>query len=408
MSDNKEIPDIAPNLTPNNNQNGAAPADKPKNNGRRNKITGYFVLFFCLAGLIAFAIWWFVFRNHETTDDAYVGGNMVVLTARQMGSVVAYYADDTDFVQEGQILVELDPIDYILAFDHSRSALEIAAREVREQYEEVKERQADVAVKRAEYRKTWIDFKNRMALVGSEAISREDYDHALADFRVAKASLNLSKHQLESAIAKLGVQELHKHPRIEKARSDMYEAYLGIIRCTIRAPVSGYIGKRSVQAGQSIKSSTPLLSIIPLGGVWVDANFKETQLKHMRIGQPVEVTADMYGGKVVYHGKVGGLQPGSGSVFSLLPPQNASGNWIKIVQRVPVRIYLDPEEVKNNPLLLGLSVYAKVDILDRSGPQLAGPMSALEPLMKTQVFDIPLEGIGKVMDELVNANLGSR
>lgn len=407
MSDKAEIPNISPECMKKAkvDENAPPPVHSEKSNGKRNRITGYVILAFCVIGLIALGLWWFVFRNHESTDDAYVGGNMVVLTARQKGSVLAYYADDTDYVEEGQILVTLDPTDYMIAFEQRKAALEIAARQVREQYEAVRQREADVAMKRAIYVKTSIDFKNRMALVNSEAISKEDYDHAKADFRAARASLRVSKHELIAAVAALGDQEIQKHPQIEKAKADMREAYLGLSRCSILAPIAGYVAKRSVQAGHSIDAATPLMSIIPLDAVWVDANYKETQLSHMRIGQPVDVIADMYGGHVVYHGTVGGLQPGSGSVFSLLPPQNATGNWIKIVQRVPVRIYLDPKEVKRHPLLLGLSVTTKVYVEDRNGERLSGPFEP-KPLMQTTVFDVPLDAFNSVLDQIVDTNLG--
>lgn len=403
MSDPKVIPEISPASVVSDEKQ--APEKPVKKNGKRNRITAYVVIFFCVWALIAYVIWWFVFRNHETTDDAYVGGNMVVLTSRQMGSVVAYYADDTDFVEQGQLLVGLDPTDYLLAFEQKKSALELAARHVRDQFEAVKQREADVILKKATRHRAWLDYKNRMALVDSEAISQEDFYHARADFQVAKSSLALSEHELEAALAALGTTDLRQHPLIEQAKVDLREAYLALKRCSILAPVSGYIAKRSVQAGQSIKASTPLLSIIPLESIWVDANFKETQLEFIRIGQPVDVWADMYGSDVLFHGRVGGIQGGSGSVFSLLPPQNASGNWIKIVQRVPVRIYLDPEEVKKNPLFLGLSVYVKVYNADTSGPMLAGRLVP-KALMETKVFDIPMHELEGVMNSLISANLG--
>ena len=403
MNDPEAIPEISPASVTDDEKH--AP-DKPlKKNGKRNRITAYVVFFFCLCALIAYVIWWFVFRNHETTDDAYVGGNLVILTSRQMGSVNAYYADDTDFVEQGQLLVELDPTDYLLAFEQKKSALELAARQVRDQFEAVKQREADVELKRATRHRASLDYKNRMALVDSEAISQEDFYHARADFEVAKSSLALSEHQLEAALAALGTTDPIKHPLIAQAKVNLREAYLALKRCSIVAPVSGYVAKRSVQAGQSIIASTPLMSIIPLESIWVDANFKETQLEYIRIGQPVDVWADMYGSDVLFHGRVGGIQGGSGSVFSLLPPQNASGNWIKIVQRVPVRIYLDPEEVKKNPLFLGLSVYVKVYNADRSGPILATRVVP-KALMETKVFDIPMNELDEIMHAIISTNLG--
>lgn len=380
------------------------PNQAPSKNGKRNRVIRYILLFFAFLAIIAFILWWEIFRNHESTDDAYVGGNMVIVNSRVEGSVNAFYADDTDFVEQGRLLVELDPTDYLLNFEQSKVALELAARQVRTLFEEVKQRESDVKLKQAVKSRSLTDFNNRAALVGSEAVSREDYTHSSVDLNVAEASLQLSMHELEGAKAKLGSGPLPNHPLIEKAKNDVRDAYLSLTRCNIYAPVSGFIAKRSVQAGQSLRPATPLLAIIPLEDVWVDANFKETQLEDIRIGQPVELTADMYGRDVYFHGSVVGFLPGSGSVFSLLPPQNASGNWIKIVQRVPVRISLDREQVKKYPLFLGLSVYVKVTTEDTSGPVLA-EQRPLQKIMQTDVFDVPFDSLEPMMQAIVESNL---
>lgn len=376
-----------------------------KRNGKRNRVIGYVLLFFLLLACIALFLWWEIFRNHESTDDAYVNGNIVFVTSRQEGSVIAFYADDTDFVEQGQLLVELDPTDYLLNFEQSKIALQLAAREVGALYEEMKEKASEVLLREALHGRSLTDYKNRNALVGSQAISKEDYTHSKADLDAAQASLDLATHQLASVKARLGTGSLVQHPRIEQAKTNVREAYLAVKRCSIFAPVSGFVAKRSVQAGHSIKPSTPLLAVIPLDNIWVDANFKETQLANIRIGQPVEVIVDMYGRDIVYEGKVGGIQGGSGSVFSLLPPQNATGNWIKIVQRVPVRIYLNPDQIKKFPLLLGLSVYAKVNISYGDGLFLA-QQAVVKPLMETDVFDIPLGHLNELLEQIVEENLG--
>lgn len=382
------------------------PQNNPKrNNAKRNRVVGYILLFFVIAALIAFVIWWEIFRNHESTDDAYVGGNMVIVSARQDGSAIAYYADDTDYVEMGRLLVELDPTDYLLNFEQKKITLELAARQVRDLFEDVQQKESEVRSRKATLNRSLLDYKNRHALVGSEAISKEDYQHSDADLNVAQALLDLATHQLEGARARLGTTSLPNHPLIEQAKNDAREAYLGLKRCSIFAPVSGFVAKRNVQAGQSIKSTTPLLAIIPLDDVWVDANFRETQLEDIRIGQPVEITADMYGSGVVFNGIVGGIQGGSGSVFSLLPPQNATGNWIKIVQRVPVRIFLDREQIKKHPLFLGISVFAKITVEDTSGPVL-GTKTPAKAFMQTDVFDISFDELEPVLDGIVADNLG--
>lgn len=386
-------------------QQDAQKVSVPKNGGRRRAVT-YTLLLFGLCALAAFLIWYEMFRGHETTDDAYVGGNMVYLTSRQEGSVIAFFADDTDFVEQGQLLVNLDPTDYMMMLEQRKAALQLAARQVSGLYQDVRQREADLVLKKAMLGRAWVDYNNRVGLVESEAIPKEDFEHARASLKEAKASVAASKHQLDAAIAALGSTPLAQHPLIIKAKADAIDAFLALTRCALYAPVTGFVAKRTVQAGQSIKTTTPLLAIIPLDSVWVDANFKETQLSSIRIGQKVDVTADIYGSDVLYHGVVVGIQGGSGSVFSLLPPQNASGNWIKIVQRVPVRISLDPDEVKKHPLFLGLSVYAKVYVEDDSGLMLAEKPRG-EVVMDTDIYDVSLADIAHLFDEMIALNLGA-
>lgn len=387
-------------------EGGVQPREKPaKPNGGRKRAVTYTLMTFALCALTAFLIWYEVFRGHETTDDAYIGGNMVYLTSRQEGTVIAFLADDTDLVEKGQLLASLDPTDNLVLFEQRKAALQLAARQVSQMDQAVRQGEADLLIKKAMLGRAWVDYNNRVGLVESEAIPREDFEHARAALKEAKAAVELSRHQLASAKAALGTTPLAEHPTIAKAKADAVEAYLSLTRCSIFAPARGYVAKRTVQVGQSIKSTTPLLAIIPLDAVWVDANYKETQLSGIRIGQKVDVTADIYGSDVLYHGTVVGIQGGSGSVFSLLPPQNASGNWIKIVQRVPVRISLDPEEVRKNPLFLGLSVYTKIYIDETTGPMIA-EAPRKEVVMSTDIYDTPIDKVAAMFDELVAANLG--
>lgn len=384
---------------------GTSVEKPPHSNGKRNQIIGYVLLFFGLIACLAFIFWWVSFRNYRTTEDAYVGGNMVIVNSRQDGTAIAYYADDTDFVEQGQLLIELDPTDYLLEFEQAKNALQLAARQIKALYEEVKKREADVQIKRAIYHRSLSEDENHNVLVEARAIAKEENTHSKEDLDTAQASLDLALHQLEGTKAKLGTGPLRHHPQIEQAKIPVREAYLAVKRCSIVAPVSGFIAKRNIQVGESIKATTPLLTIIPLDLIWIVANFKETQLENIRIGQPVQVTADIYGGDVIYEGRVVGIQAGSGSIFSLLPPQNASGNWIKIVQRVPVRIDLNPDQIRKYPLLVGLSVYVKVDVSNTDGLFLAqqGP---IEVLMKTDVFDVSLEPLNKILEQIVEENLG--
>lgn len=369
---------------------------------KQKRVVGALILLFLLIGLIAAVLWWLFYRNFETTEDAYVGGNMVVLASRQDGTVIAYHVDDTNYVKVGQVLVQLDPIDYSANFEQQKAKLALAVQHVLGLYEDVQQKKANVALEEAKYSRSALDVSNREGLAEAEAITKEDFEHFSTELKVTSASLDLARHQLEAAEAALGITELHEHPAIVNAKMDLEVAYIALQRCSILAPVSGYVAKRNVQVGQPIKAGTALMSIIPLDNVWVEANFKETQLEFMRIGQKVELNPDFYD-DVVFHGRVQGLLPGTGSVFALLPAQNATGNWIKIVQRVPVRISLDPEEVKKHPLVLGLSIDVSVDISNSDGLLLAE--KPIEKTVSTPIFEIDLTPINEISDRIIEENL---
>jgi membrane fusion protein (multidrug efflux system) len=333
-----------------------------------------------------------------------VGGNIVVVTSQQSGRVLSYAVDDSFYVNEGELLLELDTTDYVLSFKQAKSALALAARQVRSLYEDVEQQKFNLKLQEAKLQKASLDVANRVDLISSDAIPMEEYQHAQSELKVNEAAVNLAKHQLQAAEAAMGVQDLFTHPDIMRARSQAQEAYLAVQRCRILAPVSGYVAKRTAQVGQMVSPTTSLMAIIPLDSLWVDANFKETQLQHVRIDQPVHLTADIYGPEIVFQGRVVGIIPGSGSVFSLLPAQNASGNWIKIVQRIPVRIALDPKEVQKHPLVLGLSMWAGIDTSDRSGPMLAQVPESLS--RATTIFDVPMDALNSDLDRIINENLG--
>lgn len=371
---------------------------------KRNRILLKITLGLLLAALATIIYWYLFIRLHESTDDAYIGGNAVNLMSAQNGTVTAVYADNTDFVKEGQVLLELDPTLYQLIFDKAQVELALATRQVKQLFEAVKQRKADVALKEADLKRAQQDFNSRNALRNTQAISIEDFNHAQANLNVAQASLNLTKHELNSAIAALGMMPIETHPRIENAKIALKEAYVNLKRCKILAPVSGYIAQRRIQVGEWITPTRALLSIIPLEQIWVDANFKETELSDIRIGQPATIESDMYGSSLLFHGKVAGITAGTGSVFSLIPPQNATGNWIKIVQRVPVRIALNPNEVKKNPLVLGLSAYVIIDTSNQAGERLA-TRSVDEPKLTTSVYQVPMEPVEALIQSIIQSNL---
>jgi membrane fusion protein (multidrug efflux system) len=355
------------------------------NGAKRRKLIALVLGAFALAGIAYGTYWAFFARDRESTDDAYVNGNVVQITSQIGGTVVAIDADDTDFVQAGKTLVRLDTADSKVALEQAESALAKTVREVRNLYATTGQLQAGVRQREADYRRAQEDLARRERLASSGAISGEELQHARDALRAADAALSAAKQQLSAQQALVDRTTVENHPDVKNAAAHVHEAYLAYARTSIPAPVSGYVAKRSVQLGQRIQPGVPLMAVVPLDQVWVDANFKEGQLKNMRAGQPATLTADLYGGKVQYHGKVVGFGAGTGGAFALLPAQNASGNWIKIVQRVPVRVAIDAAELEAHPLQVGLSMQVEVDTEERGGERL--PRAAQSsPADATSVF----------------------
>lgn len=373
-------------------------------NSKQQRVLLIVVLSFIVLALIVGFLWFFWFRFWVSTDDAYVDGHRITLNSQVSATVLAYYADNTDLVEEGQLLVELDPTDYLIAFEKAKSSLEIAIRNVVKMKEAIGEAESTLALERARLKMATQDFEHRAKLVDSKAVSRETFEHSQADFDVAKASVSLAEHKLTSALVKFGEGTLEEHPEIVNAIMHLKEAYINTQRCNILAPATGYVAMRSVEIGKWVQPSSGLMSIVPLEEIWVTANFKETELEKIRIGQPVKLITDLYGHSFPFHGKIIGLQPGTGSVFTLLPPQNATGNWIKIVQRVPVRVSIELDEIKKHPLLLGLSVYAEVEIEDLSGPVLA-PYFSKRTVASTQVYSVCMDEVDELIESLLEANV---
>ena len=360
---------------------------------------------FIVAGAAAAAWWWFDGRWYETTDDAYAQGNLVQLTPRIAGTVIRINAYDTALVREGDPVVVLDDADTRTALDEAKAGLAQAVRRVRQLYANTDALRASVELRRAEWRRAREDLQRRTGLPDARALAEEDLKHAQAQAETAAAALKVAEQQLAASEALVSRTTVATHPDVRQAGAKLGEAYLAASRATLVAPVTGYVAKRSVQLGQQVAPGAPLLAIVPLAEVWVDANFKETQLQHVRIGQPVTLTADLYGGAVTYRGSVIGLAPGTGSAFALLPPQNATGNWIKIVQRLPVRIRLDPQELAAHPLRVGLSMNVSIDTHDRSGPVLANAPS-MEAALETKAYEHALADAERLEREIVQANLG--
>jgi membrane fusion protein (multidrug efflux system) len=369
---------------------------------------------------IAYGTWWTIDgRRYESTDDAYVQGNLVQITPQVAGTVVSIGADDTDRVAVGQPLVRLDAADADVALEQATATLAQTVRQVRtlfasndELEADIRAREADTRSVRAALARAQSDFDRRRKLGSAGGITGEELQHAEATFTSARAALAAAEASEAAARAKLatnaaltGGTDVAGHPNVRLAAARVRDAYLQHARTTLPAPVAGYVAQRSVQVGQRVAPGTPLMSVVPLDEVWVDANFKEVQIGHMRIGQPVTLTADMYGSKTVYQGTVAGLGVGTGSAFALLPAQNASGNWIKVVQRLPVRIALDPAQLASHPLRIGLSMMVKVDISGGDGPQLATD-ARTTPAYTTAAFDHTHEEADALIAQTIDANLG--
>jgi membrane fusion protein (multidrug efflux system) len=333
---------------------------------------------------VAYGGYYFTYgQYHESTDDAYVNGNLVQLTPQVTGTVNAVNSDDTQIVTVGDPVVTLDPADSRIALLNAEAALGQAVRQVSTLYVNNSYYAANVAQRESDLARAQDDLKRRLAVASTGAVSAEDVSHARDAVAAAHASLDAARQQAQSNHALTDRTSIEQHPNVEAAAAKVRDAYLDYARNTLPAPVTGYVAQRSVQVGQRVAPGTPLMSIVPLDDVWVDANFKEVQLRRMRIGEPVTMTADVYGSSVKYHGRVIGFSAGTGSAFATLPAQNATGNWIKIVQRLPVRIKLDPKELEAHPLRIGLSMEVDADTRDDSGTQLG---AAVNRTYRTDVF----------------------
>nr|WP_087881911.1 HlyD family efflux transporter periplasmic adaptor subunit [Caballeronia mineralivorans] len=346
---------------------------KPASN-RKRKITMILLFIVILIAAVAYGLYYFLdARFHVDTDDAYVNGNVVQITPQVTGTVVAVNADNTQTVRMGEPVVVLDPADARIALQQAEANLAQTVRRVHGLYVDDDQYRADVAQRESDLSKAHDDLQRRLATGMTGAVSDEEISHARDALRSARAGLDSAQQRLASNRALTMNTTIERHPDVLASAAKVRDAYLAYARNTLPAPVTGYIAERSVQVGQRVSPGTPLMSVVPLEQVWIDANFKEWQLRNIRVGQPVLLTADVYGSSVTFRGKVVGFSPGTGSALALLPAQNATGNWIKVVQRLPVRIEVDPRQLGKHPLRVGLSMNVDVDIKDQSGGQLGDP-----------------------------------
>jgi membrane fusion protein (multidrug efflux system) len=393
--------------------------DAPIRSTKRKKALMLLTAVVAGIGIVWFLYDWLVASRYESTDNAYVQGNIIQITPQIGGTIQAIYADDTDYVKAGQPLVKLDPADVQVALAQAEAALGQTVRQVRTLYAnngalaaQVKQREADIARAEADVKRASDDVARRRSLAATGAVSKEEMDHALTQLanargqlEAARAGVTAAREQLASNQALTQGTNIDQHPQVQAAASKVREAWLAAQRASLPAPVDGYVAKRTAQLGQRVNAGTPLMTVVPLKQLWVDANFKEVQLRKIRIGQPVKLTADVYGKHVEYDGVVQGLGVGTGSAFALLPAQNATGNWIKVVQRVPVRIALDPQQLAKNPLRVGLSMDATVDVTKQDGLTLAdAPRST--PVAQTPVFESIENGADNEVRRIIAANTG--
>ena len=377
---------------------------KPANGKRRR------ALLILLAVVLLAGIGWLLYhfmigRWREDTDDAYVQGNVVTVTPQAGGTVVGINVEDGMRVEAGQTLVSFDASDADVAYAQAVANLAGAVRQVRGIYRAVDAGRAEIAAREVALAQAQADVSRRTGLVASGAVSAEELAHAKAQLAAAQAALSGSREQAARNRVLVDNSELRDNPQVLAAAAQLRAALLGKQRATIVAPTAGYIAKRNVQLGQRVAAGTALMAIIPLDEVWVDANFKETQLRKLRLGQPVELHSELYGDDVTYHGRLESLGMGTGSAFALLPAQNASGNWIKIVQRVPVRIALDKRELQQHPLRLGLSMHATVD-LHEAGNGLLPAATANAPKLITDAYAKQLADADALIDRVIRDNLG--
>ena len=374
-------------------------------NGKRNRM-----LLLVTLGILVIAIgygvyWQTVLRLRESTDDAYVNGNIVQITPQIAGTVIGINADDTQYVSAGQILVRLDPADAKVALEEAEAHLALTVRSVRGEFATTAQLAAAQGIRQTDLDTAEKDLARRERLAGSGAISGEELQHARDAVSAAKSGLLAAQQQFAADHARIDGTQIEDHPEVRAAASAVHSAFLTVARTQLPVPVAGYVAHRNVQLGQRVSPGSILMAIVPLNEVWVDANFKELQIANIRMGQPATLTADLYGHSVTYHGTVVGFSAGTGAAFALLPAQNATGNWIKVVQRLPVRIVLDPQDLAAHPLQLGLSMRVEISTANRDGARLPQQTAANAPTYSTSVFDDADRQAQARVDAIIAANL---
>ena len=370
---------------------------------QRKKGLSIFILLLLLIAIGSAAYWFFFIKGFEETEDAYVSGNQVMVSAQVAGNISKINVDNMDPVQAGDVLLELDDTNTKLSFEQAKSNLANAVRQISQLNYTVKQLKSAVRANEITLAQAQGNLNRRVQLVKDGAIDKESFQHAKEAVELAKANLTTSQNQLEANQALLLDGPLSEQPQIQSAVSNLKQAWLNLERTKIRSPIKGYVARRNAQVGQAVSVGGALMAVVTTDQMWLDANFKETQLTHMRIGQPAEIHFDLYGKDKTFDGKVVGIEMGTGSAFSLLPAQNATGNWIKVVQRVPVRIQLDPQQLAENPLRIGLSATVKVNVTDSQGETLRDQAPAT-PLYSTNVLQYDESAVNNLIESIIRDN----
>jgi membrane fusion protein (multidrug efflux system) len=376
--------------------------EDPKARRKKVIVLSIIAAVFVLAALAWLLLYIFVLSKRETTDDAYVQGDMVTISSRVAGTVIEVDAEETERVHAGQVLIKLDPVDANVSLMNAEGQLAQAVREAQAKMQQANQADAAIPQRRAQYEQARDEYNRRHPLLERRAVSAEEVDSGKRQMEQAKAALDAAEREAAAAHAQVDGTTVETYPAVIQARSQFRNAWVNNGRNAIVSPIEGYAARRQVQVGQRIQAGQDLLTVVPLSDLWVDANFKETQLEHIRIGQPVKITTDMYS-DVEYHGKVIGLNAGTGSAFSLLPAENATGNWIKVVQRLPVRVAIDAEDLRKHPLRIGLSTDVKVDTHDRDGRVLSDTARG-KPLASTNVYEQEMGEADQHAEEIIRAN----
>lgn len=378
---------------------------QPSKKGKRKGILLFLTLLF-VAIAVAYGVYWFlVLRHYQETDDAYVSGNQVQIMAQVSGSVTKVWADNTDFVKQGDVLVSLDQADAEQSFEKAQTQLASSVRQIHQLMINSKQYQANIELQKTALAKAQHDLNRRIPLGQANLIGREELQHARDAVASAQAELDVAIQQYNANQAMVLGTRLEDQPVIKQAAAEVRDAWMALQRTQIISPMTGYVSQRAVQVGSQISPTTPLMAIVPAKGMWVDANYKETQLANIRIGQPATVVTDMYGDNIVFTGKVVGLDMGTGSAFSLLPAQNATGNWIKVVQRLPVRIELDEQQITEHPLRIGLSALVNVDTTSTEGAVLSTQVRTT-PVYESNARVLDMAPVNTLIDQIIQANAG--